>query len=88
MVTPRTSKPLYLRKRGFTRISDHRQRRDDLFLHVALRICCCWVEQLEEAFDDRVEVREESVALDSLTEVDQGCSCMSMYPGLRGQGGL
>ena len=53
-----------------------------MFLDIPLRlfrsVARGGVEELKQPFDDGVEVRNERVALDAFTEVDERRGCVSM----------
>lgn len=66
------------RKGGFTRVGDHSKGRDSLFLDISLHegFVASGIEQLQEAFDYRIEVWDERVVFDAFAKVDESCSGM------------
>ena len=71
----------YLGKCDLARIGDHSQCRDGLFLDVSFDGFACFgtrVKQLEQSFNDGVEVRKEYVPFNAFAKVDQrgGRVCM------------
>ena len=63
----------HLGKRHLAGIGNHRERCDGLLLDVALRLrgaVTCGIEKLEKALYYGVEVGQERIALNTLTEVD------------------
>lgn len=60
-----------LGERRLRRIGDHCERRDDLLLDVSFWLRRGRVEELKQALDDRVQIRDERVAVNAFAEVDQ-----------------
>lgn len=76
-------KNTHLRKRRLAHIRDHREGRDRLLLHIApqpaVPLAVLRLEQLQQARDDRVEVRDQRVPLDALAEVDERRGGVGVY---------
>jgi hypothetical protein len=69
----------HLSESRFACICYHGECGDSLFLDVTFRlfrVIASWVEKFEEAFDDWVQIRNESVSCDAFTEIDECRSCV------------
>lgn len=65
---------MHLCERHLARVGNHRERRDCLLLHEPTSVAAAIgrMKELQEAFDDRIEVRHEGVVFNSFTKVNEG----------------